>query len=129
MQNLDLRFLDNFECPICLNNFLPEIELFSVSECQHRLCTQCAQEYFLVQINEKAFPISCPMNNCKTLIPPESVRLLLPDDVATKFDRFLLVHSLESDPDWRPCLTPGCENGGSLFLRHKALKCYGLRYW
>ena len=56
------------------------------------------------------------MSECEQALLVDFVSAKLSPETRDKYERFLLAHALEKDPDWRPCLTADCPNGKEAFL-------------
>jgi hypothetical protein len=56
------------DCKICLT----EIELKDINplDCNHYFHNECIGQYFKTQINDKAFPITCPQVDCDYEVTP-----------------------------------------------------------
>lgn len=49
-----------FECPVCFDKH-PETDVARVRMCGHVLCRECARGYILTKIQERTFPMTCPI--------------------------------------------------------------------
>lgn len=65
-------------CSICYDESVKKSRKF-VTDCFHVFCVDCFTNYIVSKINEKAYPIICPVISCKHRLSPYDCLSLLED--------------------------------------------------
>mmetsp|Transcript_6587 Transcript_6587/g.19957 ORF Transcript_6587/g.19957 Transcript_6587/m.19957 type:complete len:480 (-) Transcript_6587:254-1693(-) len=99
---------EGFECPICLLTFGEGTPRVFPAQCRHSVCTFCAVQYIAYEIQNRAVPIRCPQEKCSSSFAPEQVAGLVSEELYSKFEQYLIIAALQTDPDLRFCPTPDC---------------------
>ncbi|KAI6032262.1 hypothetical protein BKA83DRAFT_4488860 [Pisolithus microcarpus] len=50
----------HYHCGICLDDF-PEDDVVHIDACKHKICRDCARGHVSAKINERRFPVLCPV--------------------------------------------------------------------
>ncbi|KAI6108640.1 hypothetical protein EDD17DRAFT_1874323 [Pisolithus thermaeus] len=50
----------HYHCGICLDDF-PEDDVVYIDTCKHKICRDCARGHVSAKINERRFPVLCPV--------------------------------------------------------------------
>ncbi|KAI5983090.1 hypothetical protein EDD15DRAFT_1913835 [Pisolithus albus] len=50
----------HYHCGICLDDF-PEDDVVHIDTCKHKICRDCARGHVSAKINERRFPVFCPV--------------------------------------------------------------------
>nr|XP_022919326.1 E3 ubiquitin-protein ligase RNF19A-like [Onthophagus taurus]XP_022919327.1 E3 ubiquitin-protein ligase RNF19A-like [Onthophagus taurus] len=94
------------ECPLCLV-VLPSTDFFEVTQCGHKACISCLQQYLRVQITESRVCMTCP--ECSESLHPNEIRTIVNDEALfAKYEDFMVRRVLAVDPDTRWCPAPDC---------------------
>jgi len=96
------------QCPVCLDDM--DIDFIHVLKCSHEACRDCIKTHITNFINEKSFPILCPMYKCKQEITLEDMELLLDPKMLEKYINNSLASAVQKNPAvFSCCPTPNCE--------------------
>lgn len=97
-------------CLICLGPLYDEDEdIWPLSRCQHCFHRSCLNSHLVSLINNKKFPIRCPMENCNMEIIADDITENLNPDEVEKYWAFSLANFVDmhaDDMSW--CPTPNC---------------------
>eukprot|EP01127_Copromyxa_protea_P009343 TRINITY_DN2198_c0_g1_i4.p1 TRINITY_DN2198_c0_g1~~TRINITY_DN2198_c0_g1_i4.p1 ORF type:complete len:221 (-),score=33.42 TRINITY_DN2198_c0_g1_i4:615-1208(-) len=88
-------------CTICLED---DVELFTLSQCQHSFCVDCLGAFLEGNITDHNLPLVCPERDCGTEIPNSETKKLVKSEAMTKLKR---IQRLQAAPDVREC--PKCD--------------------
>ncbi|KZW03706.1 hypothetical protein EXIGLDRAFT_709364 [Exidia glandulosa HHB12029] len=84
-----------FDCAICMET-LPEDSVARVDGCSHELCRSCMRQYIASALQERRYPILCPM--CKTNREgrePSALSPHLVDNIGLTMEQFSLWNDLQ----------------------------------
>uniref|UniRef100_A0A8C7SQD9 E3 ubiquitin-protein ligase RNF14 n=1 Tax=Oncorhynchus mykiss TaxID=8022 RepID=A0A8C7SQD9_ONCMY len=97
-----------FCCSICLMEKLGS-SCLCFKECQPVYCKACMTEYFGIQIRDGNVQcLNCPEPKCTSLAMPSQVKLLVGEELFTRYDRLLLQSSLDLMADVVYCPRQSC---------------------
>ncbi|XP_029527653.1 E3 ubiquitin-protein ligase RNF14-like [Oncorhynchus nerka] len=97
-----------FCCSICFMEKLGS-SCLCFKECQHVYCKACMTEYFGIQIRDGNVQcLNCPEPKCTSLAMPSQVKLLVGEELFTRYDRLLLQSSLDLMADVVYCPRQSC---------------------
>jgi len=100
---------DEKKCFICFDSMSKESKII-LHKCHHSFHFQCLREYLRTRIDEKRFPIMCPMNSCLLQLLESEIIKNLEDIYQEKFYSFTLKHFVEMNKNQIfCCLSPDCE--------------------
>ncbi|KAL4421593.1 hypothetical protein ABPG75_010884 [Micractinium tetrahymenae] len=68
-------------CSICFED-VPEM-MHSFAACSHAFCLPCLREYISGKVADRAFPVACPLPDCKKLISAAECGLVLTGEEMT----------------------------------------------
>ncbi|KAJ7509867.1 hypothetical protein B0H11DRAFT_2168922 [Mycena galericulata] len=97
-----------FECGVCFDKY-PEDCVARIEDCSHRFCRDCLKSYVVSKLNDKLYPIFCPMcvadNNCVEpgMITDELVQMLGLNDQEYQILQELQIASLSILLHCRKC--------------------------
>ncbi|XP_061410534.1 LOW QUALITY PROTEIN: ankyrin repeat and IBR domain-containing protein 1 [Lethenteron reissneri] len=102
-------------CEICLGR-MPESDPVDVP-CGHLFCKKCWEEYLNMKIQEgKAHSILCPAYDCYSLVPIETIEVLVCREMARRYLQFDIKAFVDTNPSIRWCPVPRCEQAVRLAL-------------
>jgi len=102
-------FADSFfDCEICFLS-LQGSKCLQGGVCGHIHCRDCLKSHVSTKIGGgDVTKIDCPSADCDELIPPHTVKELVPADVFERYDRLLLQRTLDGMQDVVYCPRPSC---------------------
>ena len=103
-ENLDL-------CEICYEN-KPNDFFYELQTCNHKFCKDCLAKYLLQKINSSnVLKILCP-SECGKEISEEEMKKIFSADINTfnKYIKYKKLLILNTDPNLRWCIRPGCNS-------------------
>ncbi|RKP17959.1 hypothetical protein ROZALSC1DRAFT_30287 [Rozella allomycis CSF55] len=102
-------YVDNFECPICCV-IKEKAEAFDYCG-EHCYCTQCYSRYLTTKIVDEgeARNLKCP-GGCKFVLNDKTVKLLVSNDVYTKYEIMHLRHFISDLANIKWCPAPNCDH-------------------
>lgn len=120
-------------CEICFDE-KKETD-FLIMSCQDSFCIECLNEYFVIKIKERGYPIKCPSPSCKTEVLEDVIKKVVSKDDYQRYHKNSLDYLLLQYSDqYYPCLTPNCEmivcwekDENPYFFCEKCHKSYCLR--
>uniref|UniRef100_A0A7S0G588 RING-type domain-containing protein n=1 Tax=Rhodosorus marinus TaxID=101924 RepID=A0A7S0G588_9RHOD len=98
----------SFSCPICITDYSANEKWCSPEGCSHRLCQDCAEQYFDAAIKDRDVPLRCVIPDCGSTFGCEQVEQVLGKDNLSDYEAILLLNYLESDPNVRFCPVADC---------------------
>jgi len=99
---------EDFSCPICLEPILPK-EFFPLDSCEHMMHAACLGQHIKIQLEQRNFPIICPMDKCKKELNVYIIKELLDKSDFIKFEEYTFKSTTEKHPDeFSCCPTPDC---------------------
>mmetsp|Transcript_14823 Transcript_14823/g.60241 ORF Transcript_14823/g.60241 Transcript_14823/m.60241 type:complete len:332 (-) Transcript_14823:2546-3541(-) len=98
----------SFLCPICRTDYGANEKWCSPEGCSHKLCQECAKQYFEAAIRGRALPLRCVNPLCGSTYERQEVEQVLCEKDLSKYDACLLLNYLESDPNVRFCPVADC---------------------
>eukprot|EP01105_Mastigella_eilhardi_P012907 TRINITY_DN293_c0_g2_i3.p1 TRINITY_DN293_c0_g2~~TRINITY_DN293_c0_g2_i3.p1 ORF type:complete len:301 (+),score=81.93 TRINITY_DN293_c0_g2_i3:114-905(+) len=115
--------LPDINCPICMDD-VPGDQTHRLKECGHQYCKKCLEAHLDVLINEgQVLDIKCPNPTCNTVFTYSDVpalryqfmtvgqvRSIITGDLRDKYEDFLVLAALKTEPNLRWCPKPGCGN-------------------
>ncbi|XP_050425701.1 uncharacterized protein LOC126836396 isoform X3 [Adelges cooleyi] len=104
------RSKDTVLCKICLNDVSVH-EIWTIEQCGCFHCIRCTKMYVKHQINQGAYNISCPDDQCsyKGIMQMMEIEALANSDDIKKHHRFRLTREVVLDINRMFCPRPGCE--------------------
>lgn len=117
-----------FPCQVCFGEKLGS-QCIKFLDCGHVYCKSCMRDYFNVQINEgNVKGLICPYDKCETQAHPCQVQELVNQEVFAKYDRMLLMTSLDQMVDVVYCPRPACQYPVSVDKESNFGNCPSCRY-
>ncbi|KAJ8904985.1 hypothetical protein NDN08_001497 [Rhodosorus marinus] len=98
----------SFSCPICIADYGANEKWCSPEACSHKLCQECAEQYFDAAIKNRDLPLRCVIPDCGCTYERQQVEHVLGKDDLSKYEAILLLNYLESDPNVRFCPVADC---------------------
>lgn len=90
------------QCPICLE----EQELFSLTDCQHKLCVECSRQYLLAIYKDlQKYPLCCSAPQCQSLITLNAAGQLLDEIEFRQLETFYCIAAI---PQQNRSQCPAC---------------------
>lgn len=117
----DLQYPTTIEtaiCGICFEEILPETRLSRpvTSTCQHdhnSICLTCLQQSITAQTNSKSWDtITCPHIGCTAILGYHGMQNSASADLFARYDHYVNRKALESLPNYQPCASSTCQDGG-----------------
>ncbi|KAM3619244.1 uncharacterized protein V6R79_005011 [Siganus canaliculatus] len=106
-----------FDCGVCFMSFLGS-ECVEVVECGHIFCRACLAQFCKLQITEgNVRGVTCLQADCTAAPSPAQVKLLVGDELFSRYDRLLLQSSLDAMSDVVYCPRLFC---GSAVIKEKS---------
>lgn len=110
-------------CPICTTSLL-STSFITLHPCAHSFCRHCIIEYVEDKVQSQgATSIFCPSHKCTNRLEDSVLETLLSGLSFSKFLRFRVQSSLDSDPSIRWCPRPGCSGYARLTGTRRKLVC------
>ncbi|OCT88547.1 E3 ubiquitin-protein ligase RNF14 [Xenopus laevis] len=98
-----------YMCNICFSEKLGS-ECTHFKDCQHVYCNECLKDYYTVQIQDgQVQALNCPEQKCPSVATPAQVKVLVGEELFSRYDRLLLQSSLDLMADVVYCPRQGCE--------------------
>ena len=100
------------DCPICMDSLLSKPTIIPMN-CTDKIHFECLEKYLVGQIDERKFPIKCPIPQCKTEISVEDIKNSLQTrlDYQKLYDDFSFQFYIDRNPEnYKHCLTANCKN-------------------
>lgn len=108
LAELSLTEGDSKSCPVCFGEEA-DAAVVELHPCHHRICSVCLTKYFQEKIAGSAYPILCPIFNCKTLCrKAELVEIELSEIERMKWERHGLHEEIRQIPGATFCSTADC---------------------
>ena len=123
---LPQKLFEKSDCLICLDSMLIKWFKVTLTTCKHSFHSKCLQKYLKAMIDEKNFPIKCPMDGCSLEIQKPDILKNLNKIYREKFYSFTLKHFAEThNSQIFCCPTPNCEYFVFLdeLLGHRYFQC------
>eukprot|EP00079_Xenopus_tropicalis_P015345 XP_004912890.1 PREDICTED: E3 ubiquitin-protein ligase RNF14 [Xenopus tropicalis] len=99
----------SYMCNICFSEKLGS-ECTHFKDCQHVYCNACLKDYYTVQIQDgQVQALNCPEPKCSSVATPAQVKLLVGEELFSRYDRLLLQSSLDLMADVVYCPRPNCQ--------------------
>ncbi|KAG7514122.1 E3 ubiquitin-protein ligase RNF14-like [Solea senegalensis] len=97
-----------FDCSVCCVGWLGS-DCVHLSECGHILCKGCLAEFCRIRITEgNVRGVTCPQANCTASPTPAQVKDLVGDELFSRYDRLLLMSTLDRMSDVTYCPQRAC---------------------
>ena len=102
-------FADSFfVCEICFLS-LQGSKCLRGGVCGHIHCHDCLKSHVSTKIDSgDVTKVDCPSADCDELIPPHTVKELVPANLFERYDRLLLQRTLDGMQDVVYCPRPSC---------------------
>ncbi|PIO32282.1 hypothetical protein AB205_0206620, partial [Aquarana catesbeiana] len=98
-----------FLCNICFSEKLGS-ECTYFKDCSHVYCNSCLRDYFEIQIRDgEVHALNCPEPKCTSVATPAQVKMLVGEQLFSRYDRLLLQSTLDLMSDVVYCPRPSCE--------------------
>ncbi|XP_073271884.1 E3 ubiquitin-protein ligase RSL1-like [Primulina huaijiensis] len=91
-------------CEICYED-KEEKEMFEIQGCSHSFCSDCVSRHVGAKLQENIVFISCPGEGCKSTTDPETLRSIIPPNVAARWEEALSESAILA---LRKCYCPHC---------------------
>ncbi|KAF7660953.1 hypothetical protein LDENG_00272200 [Lucifuga dentata] len=112
-----------FDCGVCFMSWLGS-ECVQLWECGHVYCRSCLAQFCKVQIAEgNVRGVTCPQPGCNATPTPAQVKLLIGEELFSRYDRLLLQSSLDSMADVAYCPRRSCGSAVILEKGSRAAMC------
>eukprot|EP00079_Xenopus_tropicalis_P031914 XP_017945685.1 PREDICTED: E3 ubiquitin-protein ligase RNF14-like isoform X1 [Xenopus tropicalis] len=99
----------SYMCNICFLGKLGS-ECTHFKDCQHVYCNACLKDYYTVQIQDgQVQALNCPEPKCSSVATPAQVKLLVGEELFSRYDRLLLQSSLDLMADVVYCPLLNCQ--------------------
>ncbi|CAD8106469.1 unnamed protein product [Paramecium primaurelia] len=96
------------KCSICLD--VIEYSQIIILKCSHQFHQMCINQHCLTQIQQRSFPINCPILECKQSIVYTDLKDILDDQDIQKYQQFTFKYYVETHNDeYSWCPTPDCQ--------------------
>lgn len=100
---------DDPNCAICLDPIMVE-DFLPLETCGHLLHPACIHEYLTLQVNDRKFPILCPLPECKLEVSILDLQERLEPATYHKFEEFSFNNFVQTHAaDVSCCPTPDCK--------------------
>ncbi|KAM8875525.1 E3 ubiquitin-protein ligase RNF14-like [Spinachia spinachia] len=112
-----------FDCGVCFLGFLGS-DCVQLPECGHVVCKACLATFCELQItagNVKG--VTCPEADCSATPTPSQVRLLVGEELFSRYDRLLLQSTLDCMADVVYCPRRSCGSAVILERSSAAAQC------
>uniref|UniRef100_A0A803JY07 E3 ubiquitin-protein ligase RNF14 n=1 Tax=Xenopus tropicalis TaxID=8364 RepID=A0A803JY07_XENTR len=98
----------SYMCDICFSEKVGS-ECTHFKKCEHIYCNACLKDYYTVQIQDgQVQALNCPEPKCSSVATPAQVKLLVGEELFSRYDRLLLQSSLDLMADVVYCPRPNC---------------------
>lgn len=81
----------------------------------HDICRTCLSKHITAQIESRGYSavdnITCPTPDCQHRFTHAEIRRLATPEAFTAYDRYTVLRSISSQPNFRWCLREGCVSG------------------
>mmetsp|Transcript_7311 Transcript_7311/g.13514 ORF Transcript_7311/g.13514 Transcript_7311/m.13514 type:complete len:378 (+) Transcript_7311:127-1260(+) len=96
-------------CAICLDP-IKEQDYMPLETCGHMLHPSCINEFLTLQVNDRKFPITCPIPECKLEVSIIDIQYRLEPQVYQKFEEYSFNSFVQRHAaDMSCCPTPDCK--------------------
>ncbi|ETS73616.1 hypothetical protein PFICI_14562 [Pestalotiopsis fici W106-1] len=93
----------------------PIAEILPGCQHDHDICRACLSMHITTQIESRGFSavdnITCPTPDCQHRFTYAEIRCLATAEAFTAYDRYTVLKSISSQPNFRWCLREGCISG------------------
>ncbi|XP_041441196.1 ring finger protein 14 gene 4 L homeolog isoform X1 [Xenopus laevis] len=118
----------SYMCNICFSEKLGS-ECTNFKDCQHVYCNECLKDYYTVQIQDgQVKALNCPEQKCPSVASPAQVKVLVGEELFSRYDRLLLQSSLDLMADVLYCPRPSCQTPVMLEPGGKMGICSSCKY-
>ena len=108
-------------CCICMNTYIGS-SCLQIQPCLHVFCKMCLSKYLKIRIQDSAIAnLSCPQNNCESLLTEQIVSQTVNKDVYAKYDELLYKQAIESMDDIVYCPLICCGSPSEIQLADKSM--------
>ncbi|XP_031754655.1 E3 ubiquitin-protein ligase RNF14 isoform X1 [Xenopus tropicalis] len=98
-----------YMCNICFSEKVGS-ECTHFKKCEHIYCNACLKDYYTVQIQDgQVQALNCPEPKCSSVATPAQVKLLVGEELFSRYDRLLLQSSLDLMADVVYCPLLNCQ--------------------
>ncbi|OCT88548.1 E3 ubiquitin-protein ligase RNF14 [Xenopus laevis] len=118
----------SYMCNICFSEKLGS-ECTNFKNCEHVYCNECLKDYFTVQIQDgQVQALNCPEQKCPSVATPAQVKVLVGEELFSRYDRLLLQSSLDLMADVLYCPRLSCQTPVMLEPGGKMGICSSCKY-
>jgi len=98
--------ITEWECQVCFEVVTKTISV----PCSHVVCKLCWKEYLKEKINSgNVSKLKCPAYDCLELVPMSVIKMIVPEEIYEKYQKFGLEKFVSGKTDIKWCPHPGCE--------------------
>lgn len=88
MQSTSEASSSQLSCEICTED-KESHQMFQIQGCPHSFCSACISSHVLSKLGDNIIKISCLSDDCENVMELESLRSLIPSDVAARWENQL----------------------------------------